>query len=71
MSLFLEYQKKMYEEIANLECEEINDAITSAHNVFHLIMGKLPENMTTINMLNLCAITGKHIARMYDYALVS
>ena len=61
----------MYEEIANLECEEINDAISSTDDIFHLIMGKQPGNMTMSNMLNMCIITGKHIARMYDNAIAT
>ena len=61
---------EMYDEIAKMECEEINEAIAIPQNVFHMILGKQPDNVSTFNMLRLCSITGKHIAGIYDCVLV-
>ena len=61
---------EMYDEIAKMECEEINEAIAIPQNVFHMILGKQPDNVSMFNMLRLCSITGKHIAGIYDCVLV-
>ena len=63
-------RREMYDEIAKLECEELNEAIAIPHNVFHLILGKQPENISLNNMLRLCSITGKHKVGIYDSVLV-
>ena len=61
-----EDRREMYQEIAGLECEEINEALNEMTEVFPIIMGKQPENVSIENMFRLCFVTGRHIVRIYD-----
>ena len=61
-----EDRREMYQEIEDLECEEINEALNEMTEVFPIIMGKQPENVSIENMFRLCFVTGRHIARIYD-----
>ena len=61
--------KEMYDEISKIECDEINEAFAFPQNMFHMILGKQPDNVSTFNMLRLCSITGKHIAGIYNCVL--
>ena len=44
---------EMYNEIARLECDEINDALSEPQGVYAFVMGKQPEEMSLYNMFEL------------------
>ena len=59
-------RREMYSEIENLQCQQINEALSDPQNTFTLILGKQPESISIENMFSLCMITGKYITRIYD-----
>ena len=56
----------MYQELQQLNCNEINDALSDAQNVFTLLLGRQPSQMSLENMFRLCFISGKYITKIYD-----
>ena len=56
----------MYNEIENLQCVEINDALSNNNDRLALILGKHPKEVSLENMFKLCCITGKHVTRIYN-----
>ena len=61
-----EHRKEMYQEIKDLECDEIDEALSNMTEVFPILLGKHPDNISIENMFRLCFVTGRHIVRIYD-----
>ena len=63
---FESMKKAMYDEIEQMQCEEINNAMGNAAEVLPILLGKQPDNVSIENMLNLCVISGRYKTMMYD-----
>ena len=59
-------KKAMYDEIEQMQCEEVNTALGNAAEVLPILLGKQPDSVSIENMLNLCVISGRYISKMYD-----
>ena len=56
----------MYNEIAGMECDAINEVLAEPQEVYTFILGKQPESVPIDKMLEMCIITGRYITRIYD-----
>ena len=65
-----EHRISMYREIAQLHCDEINVAMENPQDIYPLILGKQPDNVSIEDMLHLCTITGKWITTIYDSVII-
>ena len=65
-----EHRISMYREIAQLQCDEINVAMENPQDIYPLILGKQPDNVSIEDMLHLCTITGKWITSIYDSVII-
>ena len=57
-------------EIEQIECNELRVAMSVPGDIFHIILGRQPENVPIDSMIELCIISGKHISKIYDSVLV-
>ena len=55
----------MHTDISSLENEDINNLMGEG-DVYNILMGKQPENVSVETMIKMWIISGKHITRMYD-----
>ena len=65
-----EHRSNMYREIAQLQCEEINEALSNPQDTYSLLLGRQPVNMSVENMICLCNITGKWITSIYESVII-
>ena len=60
----------MFNEIEQMQCEEVNPALMNAAEVLPRLLGKQPENVSIENMISLCIITGMYITGIYDSVII-
>ena len=63
-------RQDMYEEIEQLNCESITNALRNAQDSLYFLLGKQPEGVSTENMINMCLISGQYITKIYDNVIV-
>ena len=63
-------RQEMLDEIEQLQCEGISDALRNAQDSFYILLAKQPANIAMENMIDLCLITRKHITRIYDNVIM-
>ena len=56
---------KMYDEIKKLNNEELDEVLSNPQEIFHVILGKHPDNASFENMIQFWLIAGAHICDMY------
>ena len=64
------YRDDMYSEVARLNDEVVNDVMNDPANVYSILMGKHPPNVSMADMMKIWSISGKHICRMYKSAMI-
>ena len=64
-----ENRKEMFHDIRTLGYDEI-DGVMGTGDVFSILMGKHPENVPMVIMVKVWIISGKHISKMYDSAIM-
>ena len=64
-----ESRRAMHADIGSLENEDI-DNLMGEGDVYNILMGKQPENISVETMIKMWIISGKHITRMYDSVII-
>ena len=68
---FFEHERKcMFDEIEGLRSDAINAHMNEPSDVYSIIMGKHHDDVQMEDMLNVCAVAGKHICRMYESTVI-
>ena len=57
---------RMYEEIKQLNTDELNEVQSNTQEIFYVILGKHPSDAHFENMIQFWLITGTYICEMYD-----
>ena len=60
----------MFNEIEQMQCEEVKPALMNAAEMLPILLGKQPENVSIENMISLCIITGMYITGIYDNVII-
>ena len=66
-----QYKHDMYHDITQLGNHDIDELLVTTNDVFSILMGKHPINVSMEHMLKLWVRSGKYICMMYDSAVIS
>ena len=64
------YRDDLYSELARLNDDAINEILRDPISVFDIFMGKHPTNAQMVDMMKIWSISGKHICRIYNSAII-